>query len=135
MDSNDYSHWDSIHKKGSTFSSFWANVKSCMTTGAIRKCFITGVLPVSLSHLTSSLNISRNISFKKEFFGLCGLTHSDIYATLKLLCRLDPSCTPQRHLERMRTYLNSYHFCRYDNVPRVFQTNNCLEYFQVSNQR
>jgi len=66
---------------GRTFRSFWSTVKSLCLKG-IRKIFITGISPLSLSDVGSAFNIARNVSFEPDLAGLCGLTYSDLKDTL-----------------------------------------------------
>src|SRR5256714_14574627 len=70
---------------GQTFKSFWATIKSLGTAGIIRRIFITGISPLSLSSLGSAFNVTRNLSFHRDLAGLCGLTHSDLEDALKLI--------------------------------------------------
>ncbi len=95
---------------------------------------ITDVSPLSMMSLSGSFNIATNVSFKSELYGLCGLSHGDVYVALELpgLCGSDiPKI--QKHFDIMERYFDGYHFCRYGKVPLVFNTNTCLEYLQVSN--
>jgi hypothetical protein len=57
-------------------------VKSLLSKG-LRRVFIIGILPLSFSSAGSVFNVGRNVSFHKNLAGLCGLTDSDIRATLK----------------------------------------------------
>lgn len=67
----------------SLIKDFWATVKRLMGLRyGIRKCFITGISPLSLVDNTSGFNIAVNVSFEKEVAGLCGLTRADIAAAL-----------------------------------------------------
>lgn len=68
----------------SLIKDFWATVKRLMGLRyGIRKCFITGIPPLSLVDNTSGFNIAVNMSFKKEVAELCGLTRA---AALQLVC-------------------------------------------------
>src|SRR2546421_501174 len=89
-----------------TFKSFWSAVKSLFSQG-IRRAFITGISPLSLSGVGSGFNVARNLSFHKDLAGLCGLTGSDIQAALKQVCGPD-SETHQKHLSAMTEYFNGY---------------------------
>jgi hypothetical protein len=66
-----------------TFKSFWATIKSLSGDGLIRRIFITGISPLSLSNLGSAFNVSRNLSFHRDLARLCGLTYSDLGDALK----------------------------------------------------
>src|SRR2546423_13011614 len=77
--------WDGT-AVGETFRSFWCTVKLLCTQG-IRKVFITGISPLSLSGVGSAFNVARNLSFHQNLAGLCGLTYSDLKAALKETAR------------------------------------------------
>src|SRR5436305_7876138 len=61
----------------------------------IRKVFITGISPLSLSGVGSAFNVARNLSFHQDLAGLCGLTSSDLQAVLKVIGQ------DQKHLSEM----------------------------------
>ena len=91
---------------GSTFKSFWSTVKSMGRDGFIRRVFITGISPLSLSGIGSAFNVARNLSFHQDLAGLCGLTSSDLEAALKEIGEDD------KHLSEMTKCFNGYHFAR-----------------------
>jgi hypothetical protein len=105
---------------GETFRSFWSMVKILYTEG-IEKVFITGISPLSLSSIG---NIARNLSFHQDLAGLCGLTLSDLEATLKEIGKDD------KHLLEMSKCFDGYHFCRKKRVETVYNTETCLAYLQ-----
>jgi len=109
---------------GRTFKSFWATIKSLGAEGIIRRIFITGISPLSLSSLGSAFNVARNLSFHQDLAGLCGLTSSDLEAALKEIGEDD------KHLSEMTKYFNGYHFCRNKTVETVYNTETCLAYLQ-----
>jgi len=109
---------------GQTFKSFWATIKSLGAEGIIRRIFITGISPLSLSSLGSAFNVARNLSFHQDLAGLCGLTSSDLEAALKEIGEDD------KHLSEMTKYFNGYHFCRNKTVETVYNTETCLAYLQ-----
>lgn len=123
----------------SLIKGFWAAVKAAKKLKhGIKKIFITGVSPLSLVDNTSGFNISRNMSFKKELAGFCGLTRADITAALDKICQ-DEGMTEgeirgevAKHLTELTKYANGYHFCDYGQVEPVFNTNTCLGYLEVS---
>ncbi|RPB00804.1 hypothetical protein L873DRAFT_743052 [Choiromyces venosus 120613-1] len=110
---------------------FWATVKSmvCLPYG-IRRCFITGISPLSLADITSGFNISVNMSFKEGVAGLCGLSRADIEETLERIC--ESKTDVEGHLARLTKYANGYHFCNYRKSEPVFNTDTSLEYLQAS---
>jgi hypothetical protein len=124
-----------------TFSSFWNMVK-LLCTQKIRKVFITGISPLSLSGLGSAFNVVRNLSFHQKLAGLCGLTSSDLEAALKEIGEDDKHDKhdkndeddkpdkPNKYLSEMTKYFNGYHFCAIKRVETVYNTETCLAYLQ-----
>ncbi|RUS12534.1 AAA-ATPase-like domain-containing protein, partial [Endogone sp. FLAS-F59071] len=86
MNLKDTTGYDSIHREQSSLKDFWACVKASMGHQKITKCFITGVLPLSLADATSGFNIATNVSSKRELAGLCGLSSGDVRSALKTFC-------------------------------------------------
>jgi Predicted AAA-ATPase len=108
---------------GETFRTFWCTVKLLFKRG-IEKIFVTGISPLSLSGVGSAYNIARNLSFHQDLAGLCGLTSSDLEATLKEIGEDD------KLLSQMTKCFNGYHFCRKKRVETVYNTETCLAYLQ-----
>src|SRR2546423_1782028 len=117
--------WDST-EVGSTFRSFWSTIKSLSSQG-IRRVFITGISPLSLSGLGSGFNVARNLSFHPRLAGLCGLTSSDLEKVLGKSCKDDKD---DKHLSEMTKSFNGYHFCMNKKVETVYNTETCLAYLQ-----
>ena len=90
----------------------------------IRKVFITGISPLSLSGIGSAFNVARNLSFHQDLAGLCGLTSSDLEAALKEIGE------DSKHLSEMTKSFNGYHFCMNKKVETVCNTETCLAYLQ-----
>ncbi|KAG0136190.1 hypothetical protein HOY82DRAFT_625829 [Tuber indicum] len=110
---------------------FWATVKSLTSLDhGVRRCFITGISPLSLVSVTSGFNIAVNVSFDEDFTGLCGLSREDIKDALEQICDKTTD-TVEEHLNRLARFANGYHFCNYKVVEPVFNTNTCLEYLQA----
>ncbi len=118
---------------GRTFKSFWATMKALGIEGSIRKTFITGISPLSLSALGSAFNVARNLSFSKELAGLCGLTYSDLEDALNQIFKdgLDHS----DYLSEANKFFNGFHFCREEMVGTVYNTETCLAYLQCRFER
>jgi hypothetical protein len=110
-----------------TFRSFWSMVKR-LRSNTIRKVFITGISPLSLSSLGSAFNITRNLSFDEDLAGLCGLKYSDLKQVLEQICEHDER---DEHLSVMTKFFNGYHFCRDKTVETVYNTETCLAYLQA----
>lgn len=121
---------DTFHKNEQTLlKEFWTCVYKSMWPQRIRKCFITGVLPISI---TDGITLMRNVSFESQLSVLCGLSCNDVKAALRLpnICGSDAS-EVEKHFNVMKRYFDGYHFRRYDNSPTVFNIESCLEYFVV----
>jgi hypothetical protein len=96
--------------------------------GFIRRVFITGISPLSLSSVGSSFNILSNVSFDRDLSGLCGLTTPDVEDALKKIC-MEPY-DRDLVLSEMIESFNGYHFCKSEIVKSVFNTETCLAYLQ-----
>ncbi|RPB19295.1 DUF1703-domain-containing protein [Terfezia boudieri ATCC MYA-4762] len=119
--------WDET-AVGRTFRSFWATIKALGTEGIIKRTFITGISPLSLSSLGSAFNVARNLSFHKDLAGLCGLTSSDLEAALTGIYE-DPKVY-DLFFSEMTEFFNGYHFCQDETVNTVYNTETCLAYLQ-----
>jgi hypothetical protein len=106
-----------------TLRSFWSMVKS-LSFDTIKRIFITGISPLSLSDLGSGLNITRNLSFDEDLAGLCGLKCSELKGALERISK------PDKHLSIMTKFFNGYHFCWDKTVETVYNTETCLAYLQ-----
>jgi len=115
---------------GSTFKSFWSTVKSLSGDGFIRRIFITGISPLSLSSVGSSFNILSNVSFDRDLSELCGLTISDVGDALEKICKEPEPEVRSLILMEMIESFNGYHFCNSEIVESVFNTETCLAYLQ-----
>ena len=113
---------------GRTFKGFWSTVKSFCTNGPIKRSFITGISPLSLTNIGSAFHVSKNLSFNKSLAGLCGLTRSELESVLKKIHPSPQAC--DKHLKEMAAFFSGYHFCRDQGVDTVYNTETCLEYFQ-----
>jgi hypothetical protein len=118
---------------GRTFKSFWATIKSLGAAGIIRRIFITGISPLSLSSLGSAFNVVRNMSFDRDLARLCGLTYSDLEDALKKIYE-DPEAY-NSILSEMTKFFNGYHFCKEETVETVYNTETCLAYLQCRIER
>jgi Predicted AAA-ATPase len=117
---------------GRTLKSFWATIKSLGTEGIIRRIFITGISPLSLS-VGSAFNAARNLSFDRDLTGLCGLTYSDLEDALMGIYKDPKACNS--FLSEMTKFFNGYHFCKDETVETVYNTETCLAYLQCRIER
>jgi hypothetical protein len=123
--------WDNT-AVGYTFKTFWSVVK-LLCSREIKRVFITGISPLSLSGVSSAFNMAANLSFHPSLAGLCGLTSSDLEKVLKEIYKddkPDKPDNPDKHLSEMTKSFNGYHFCRHQTVETVYNTETCLAYLQ-----
>jgi len=110
---------------------FWSAVKAGKEQFyGIDKVYMTGVMPLLLSDITSGANDQQNITFNSKFSTLCGLTRSDVLGALKAICNNEEEV--QEHFRRLQFYANGFHFCKHQKVERVFNTETALSYLHVS---
>lgn len=67
---------EETHKEG-YLRAFFNKIKSG-TYSSIKRCFITGVSPVTMDDLTSGFNIGTNYSLSPEFNEMMGFTESEV---------------------------------------------------------
>ncbi|KIX05417.1 uncharacterized protein Z518_06289 [Rhinocladiella mackenziei CBS 650.93] len=113
---------------GRNFKSFWTTIKSWIADRVIRRVFITGISPLSLSVLGSGFNLARNMSFDRDLARLCGLTCSDLEDALKGISE-DPEAR-NGFLSEMTLSFNGYHFCNDETIETSYNAETCLAYLQ-----
>jgi hypothetical protein len=87
-------------------------VKYAMGGQGLERVFITGVSPIVLHDMTSSFNISRNITFDPDINELCGFSEAEI---ANLLDNVGHVCgfsaqQVEEAMTMMRRYYNGYRF-------------------------
>ncbi|KAF9381304.1 hypothetical protein CPC16_009905 [Podila verticillata] len=123
-----WNHFNRVSNLNSILKGFWSIVKSKLGPRRIAKCFITGVSPLSMADHTSGFNVATNVSWWKEYSGLCGLTEEDVKAALKLPSVCESEEEIAKHLKIMKENYNGYNFVESGTAPHIFNTNTCLEY-------
>jgi hypothetical protein len=108
-------------------------MKSLGAEGIIRRIFITGISPLSLSSVGSAFNVGRNLSFDRDLAGLCGLTYSDLEDALRGIYKYPEAYNG--FLSEMTKFFNGYHFCNDEMVDTVYNTETCLAYLQCRIER
>ena len=72
---------DTLYEKVTTGDSFLRTffkvIKGGIGEGAIRTCFCTGVLPVTMDDLTSGYNIAEVLTLEPEFVSMLGFDHEE----------------------------------------------------------
>ncbi len=69
--------YEEVTTKDSFLRTFFKVIKSGIGEGAVRTCFCTGVLPVTMDDLTSGYNIAEILTLKPEFMNMLGFTHDE----------------------------------------------------------
>ena len=78
-------YFDVVADKTAMFKQFFTTLKTA-TSGndsPLKRMFITGVTPMTMYDVTSGFNIGANISIKKEFNAMVGLTQSEVDTMLE----------------------------------------------------
>ncbi|MDR0895883.1 MAG: AAA family ATPase, partial [Prevotellaceae bacterium] len=74
--------YDNITTTDSFFRTFFKNIKAGLGEGTVRRCFCTGVLPITIDDLTSGYNIAEFLSLEPNFIDMMGFTHEEAAAYL-----------------------------------------------------
>ena len=137
---NDYEPFDYGHR---LLKTFFKIVKSETCMSVIDQTFITGILPVSLSDVSSGYNIAQNISLTRQFNDLCGFTEKEIADILKNMadkCEIKKDQL-QKGLDMMKEYYAgysfSYSFSSSSSQERIYNPGFAtyfLEYFHTNYQ-
>lgn len=112
--------------------SFFDTVKSG-TYSAIKRCFVTGVSPVTMDDLTSGFNIGTNYTLSAEFNEMVGFTEAEVrdmldyYATT---CEFHH--TTDQLIELMKPWYDNYCFAE-DKYGEVTMYNSNMVLYFVDN--
>ncbi len=91
-------------------------VKAATEGEGIERLFFTGVTPVVLSDLTSSINIAKNVSLLEDFAQLCGFTEDEVRGLVRQILAERRTAGKTTHIsvddavDMMRTWYNGYRF-------------------------
>lgn len=128
--------WNEMMTGASLLKSFWSSVKAG-TESSFKRVFITGVTSMSMTDHTSGFNIVRNIAWDSRYCAMFGLTSEEVKDSLRLILAKegDNEKVEQQvedHYKNMEMLFNGYCFTRKkQGAQKVFNTNTCLEYFEV----
>ncbi len=92
---------------------------------AIKKMFFTGVSPLALFDVTSGSNIGKNISLKKSFNDLVGVTKKEL---LELIVFYNLQDKQEEIIERCDTWYNNYRFNE-ETEHTIYNSDMILYYF------
>ena len=102
---------DETHKEG-YLRAFFNKIKSG-TDSSIKRCFITGVSPVTMDDLTSGFNIGTNYSLSSEFNEMMGFTESEVREMLTYYSNTRHfNHTIDELIEIMKPWYDNYCFSR-----------------------
>lgn len=112
--------------------SFFDTVKSG-TDSAIKRCFVTGVSPVTMDDLTSGFNIGTNYSLSPEFNEMTGFTEDEVRS---MLTYYSTTCefhhTVDELIRLMKPWYDNYCFAE-DSYGRITMYNSNMVLYFVDN--
>lgn len=117
---------EETHKEG-YLRAFFNRVKAG-TYSSIKRCFITGVSPVTMDDLTSGFNIGTNYSLTSKFNAMMGFTEDEVREMLTYYSTKAPfHHTVDELIELMKPWYDNYCFAQecYDQ-PTLYNSNMVL---------
>lgn len=117
---------EETHKEG-YLRAFFNRVKAG-TYSSIKRCFITGVSPVTMDNLTSGFNIGTNYSLTPKFNAMMGFTEDEVREMLTYYSTKAPfHHTVDELIELMKPWYDNYCFAQecYDQ-PTLYNSNMVL---------
>ena len=117
---------EETHKEG-YLRAFFNRVKAG-TYSSIKRCFITGVSPVTMDDLTSGFNIGTNYSLTPKFNAMTGFTEDEVREMLTYYSTKAPfHHTVDELIELMKPWYDNYCFAQecYDQ-PTLYNSNMVL---------
>lgn len=109
--------------------SFFDTVKAG-TDSTIKRCFVTGVSPVTMDDLTSGFNIGTNYSLSPEFNEMTGFTEEEVRAMLNYYattCEFHHST--DELIEAMKPWYDNYCFAEKSYGSTTMYNSNMVLYF------
>ena len=119
---------DETHGEG-YLRAFFNKIKAG-TSSSIKRCFITGVSPVTMDDLTSGFNIGTNYSLSSKFNDMIGFTEGEVR---QMLTYYSTTC-PFEHsvdelIEMMKPWYNNYCFAEECYGETTLYNSNMVLYF------
>ncbi len=119
---------EETHKEG-YLRAFFNKVKAG-TYSSIKRCFITGVSPVTMDDLTSGFNIGTNYSLSPEFNEMMGFTESEVREMLAYYSTNSPfRHTIDELIEIMKPWYDNYCFAQECYGETTMYNSNMVLYF------
>ena len=98
---------------GESYLRAFFNKVKAGTASSIKRCFITGIIPMSLDDLTSGFNIGSNYSLSTEFNEMIGFTEEEVRQMLTYYSNNSPfHHTVDELIEIMRPWYGNYCFAQ-----------------------
>ena len=117
---------EETHKEG--YLRAFVNRVKAGTYSSIKRCFITGVSPVTMDDLTSGFNIGTNYSLTPKFNAMMGFTEDEVREMLTYYSTKAPfHHTVDELIELMKPWYDNYCFAQecYDQ-PTLYNSNMVL---------
>lgn len=119
---------DETHKEG-YLRTFFNKIKSG-TDSSIKRCFITGVSPVTMDDLTSGFNIGTNYSLSPRFNEMMGFTEDEVRKMLTYYSTTSHfSHTVDELIELMKPWYDNYCFAQESYGRTTMYNSNMVLYF------
>ncbi len=116
------------HKEG-YLRAFFNKVKAG-TSSSIKRCFITGVSPVTMDDLTSGFNIGTNYSLSSKFNEMVGFTEEEVREMLTYYSANSRfNHTIDELIELMKPWYNNYCFAQECYGDTTLYNSNMVLYF------
>jgi len=109
--------------------SFFDTIKSG-TYSSIKRCFVTGVSPITMDDLTSGFNIGTNYSTSPEFNELVGFTEGDVREMLDYYrTTVEFNHSTDELIEKMKPWYDNYCFAKQSYGRTTMYNSNMVLYF------
>ena len=119
---------EETHKEG-YLRAFFNKVKAG-TDSCIKRCFITGVSPVTMDDLTSGFNIGTNYSLSPEFNEMTGFTEKEVREMLTYYSTNSPfNHTVGQLIDIMKPWYDNYCFAEERYGRTTLYNSNIVLYF------
>ncbi|MGE4518038.1 MAG: AAA family ATPase [Desulfobacteraceae bacterium] len=121
---------DNVNKEG-ILRTLFKTVKASTSQDMFDRVFITGVLPVVLSDVTSGYNIAQNIQFLPKFNDMCGFTEQEVKKEIENIVNKNnlPKEKINEALNIMKTYYNGYMFST-ESDEFIYNPAMCIYFFE-----
>ena len=119
---------DETHGEG-YLRAFFNKIKAG-TYSSIERCFITGVSPVTMDHLTSGFNIGTNYSLTPEFNEMIGFTEEEVRQMLTYYSTTSPfNHSVDELIEIIKPWYDNYCFAEECYGETTMYNSNMVLYF------